>query len=121
MAQNPLNPHQRQIDSNSCRFLQVMKLANRHETLEAHSLFSVNVSTVQTVMSASKLLRLGYPYYVFCLFIANQVFLHRKKLMNRKTDGLKFKLNQIRTSIFRKIVIISLRLNIIGLQYGWHF
>lgn len=61
MAQNPLNPHQRQIDSNSCRFLQVMKLANRHETLEAHSLFSVNVSTVQTVMSASKLLRLGYP------------------------------------------------------------
>ena len=75
MAQNPLNPHQRLIDSNSCQKSET----NRHETLEAHSLFSVNVSSVQTVMSASKLLRLGYPYYVLCLFIANQVFLHPKK------------------------------------------
>ena len=86
MAQNPLNPHQRSIDSNSCRFLQVMKLANRHETLEAHSLFSVNVSSVQTVMSASEPFRLGYPYYVFCLFASLLLIRFFFAVNRKKTD-----------------------------------
>ena len=74
--------------------------------MKAHSLFSVNVSSVQTVMSASKPFRLGCPYYVFCLFayllLIRFFAVNRKKLTNRKTDGLKFKLIQIMKSIFKK-------------------